>query len=533
MTVTAEGKTMKALMLYDTMAAEKRPLSFLENGRCSIYSCGPTTYDFAHIGHARAALLPDLIVRLLRRQGVQVKYARNVTDIDDKIIHRAAENGEDPMALSARFTEAYLADMRALRMLVPDVQPKVTTHIGQIVPMIEKLIGGGYAYARDGDVFYRVRRFSAYGRLSGRNVDDMQAGARVEVDSRKEDPCDFALWKAAKSGEPAWDSPWGRGRPGWHIECSAMAACHLGETFDIHTGGRDLLFPHHENELAQTQAVFGESSSARFWVHNGFVNFAGEKMSKSLGNFFTVREVLALYHPEVLRYMLMSVHYRSPLNFDVDVECPQCRAMLDAEAQSAGICASCGYRASPEELRKNVRFPGLEDADERLLYVYETLRGAAQVVERAGYAVDDGEVLPAIEGMGEAFLASMLDDLNTAGALAALSEPLKEANRLVQTGKGVNKQVRLRSLARFGEMMKDVARVLGVFERPPHDVLLERRTLKARRVNLDVSAVEALVRERETARRTKAWGRADEIRTRLSELGVSVQDGPEGSTWSL
>lgn len=524
---------MKPLMLYDTLAAEKRPLSFLQDGRCSIYSCGPTTYDLAHIGHARAALVPDLLVRLLRKRGVQVKYARNLTDVDDKIILRAAEHGEEPLALSARYAEAYLADMRVLRMLVPDVQPKVTTHIEQIVPMIEKLVERGYAYALDGDVYYRVRRFADYGRLSRRNVDDMQAGARVEVDRRKENPCDFALWKAAKPGEPAWGSPWGCGRPGWHIECSAMAACHLGETFDIHTGGRDLLFPHHENELAQTRAVYGADSSARFWVHNGFVNLAGEKMSKSLGNFFTVREILALYHPEVLRYMLMSVHYRSPINFDVKVECPRCRAALDTEAQSAGACAACDYRAPPEELRGNVRFPGLEEADERLLYVYETLSGAANVVARAAYTPDGGEVLPAIEGMWEAFLASMLDDLNTAGAIAALSEPLKEANRLVQVGKGVNKRVRLRSLARFIEVMRDVSSVLGVFERPAREVLAERRNLKARRVNLDVGQVEALVQEREAARVAREWARADEIRARLMELGVSVQDGPEGSSWSL
>ena len=524
---------MKPLMLYDTLAAEKRPLTFLKDGRCGIYCCGPTTYDMAHIGHARAALLPDLLVRLLRKLGVDVKYVKNFTDVDDKIIVRAAEQGEEPMALSARYADEYLKDMSALRMLIPDVQPKVTTHIDRIVPMVERLVESGFAYPLNGDVYYRVKSFPAYGRLSKRNVDDMQSGARVEVDTRKENPCDFALWKSAKPGEPAWDSPWGRGRPGWHIECSAMAACHLGETFDIHTGGRDLLFPHHENELAQTQAVYGEGSSARFWMHNGFVNFAGEKMSKSLGNFFTVREVVALYHPEVLRYMLMSVHYRSPLSFDVEVVCPKCQAVLDTEAQASGVCPACGYSTSSEELKKSVRFPGLEEADERLAYVYETLVGAAQVIARAGYTQDEGEVLPGIEGMWDAFLAPMVDDLNTAGAIGVLSEPLKEANRLVQTAKGVNKQVRLRSLARFIEAMKDVASVLGVFEREPADVLAERRTLKARRENLDIAAVEALVAERQDARRAKEWSRADEIRARLTELGVSVQDGPEGSTWSL
>ncbi len=531
------------LIIYDTLSGQKRPLETLQPGKCTVYCCGPTVYDMSHIGHALAASMPDLLVRFLRHQGLEVTYARNITDVDDQIIKRAAENGLSCDAIAERYTAEYQSDLRALGLLEPDVQPKVTEHIAEILELIESLLAGDMAYVADGDVYFRVTAFPAYGCLSKRKLDDMQAGARVEVDARKQHPMDFALWKAAKPGEPSWDSPWGPGRPGWHIECSAMSTKQLGASFDIHTGGRDLIFPHHENEIAQYQGAHGERSYARYWMHNGFVNFGGEKMSKSLGNFFTIREVTKLYHPEVLRYFLISVHYRSSLNFDVEVLCPSCNAAMDREAQQQAICAACGYNSSAEELRSYVRFPGLEEADERLAYIYETLRNARAFVTTSkapsappakGGKGKAGTGLPAsIEHMVANVVEAMRDDLNTAAAIAALSEPLSEVNRLLASKKGVSKDVRWRSIDHFSTAMTTVGSILGVFEHNPEEYLLARRDLKAARIHLDVAKVQVLIDERAQARKDKAWERADEIRQELESMGVSVRDGTDGSTWAL
>jgi cysteinyl-tRNA synthetase len=286
------------ILLYDTLTASKRPLRTMVAGKCGVYCCGPTVYDASHVGHARAAVVPDVLVRLLRHEGYEVKYVRNITDVDDKIIRRANESSVAPREVSERWTAEYLRDLGEMGMCLPDVQPKVTDHMEGIIALVADLVDKGFAYAVDGDVYFRVASFSGYGKLSKRKLEDLRAGARVEVDERKEDPADFALWKAAKSGEPSWPSRFGNGRPGWHIECSAMSMRHLGVDFDVHCGGRDLVFPHHENEIAQSQAAHGEHTFARYWLHNGFVDFAGEKMAKSLGNFFTIREVLDLYHGE-------------------------------------------------------------------------------------------------------------------------------------------------------------------------------------------------------------------------------------------
>lgn len=521
-----------SLLLYDTLTASKRPLKLASAGECGVYCCGPTTYDMAHIGHARAAIAPDLLVRYLRSTGLKVKYVRNVTDIDDKIIARAAEAGETPEELSQRFTRAYREDMAALGNLAPDVEPLVTTHIAEIIAMVETLIAKGLAYPVDGDVYYRVQRFEGYGQLSKRKLDDMQAGARVDVDERKENPMDFALWKGAKPGEPSWESPWGPGRPGWHIECSAMSCKHLGESFDVHTGGRDLIFPHHENEIAQSQGALGPGSFAQHWMHNGFVNFAGEKMSKSLGNFFTVREVLDLYHPEVVRYAMLSVHYRSGINFDVEVPCPSCGALMPQAEQDAGTCSACGAQTSPELLRQRLRFPLLEEVDERVAYVYETITLASELLADVP---DDGagSVEPVVEGMLAAFLGALKDDLNTAAALAELSDALSLVNRLIASGKGTDRARRFGTLRRFVADMKQVAACLGCFERVPSEYLLERRALKLRRTGIQAQAVEALIAARAEARAAKDWARADEIRVQLDAMQVKLRDGAGGTTWSI
>ncbi len=521
------------ILVHDTFTATKRELELREPGRCGVYCCGPTVYDLCHVGNARAALVPDVVVRFLRQQGLQVKYVRNITDIDDKIIARANADGVPAMAVAERFADEYHRDMAALGMLTPDVEPRVSGHLPEIVALIERLLARGLAYVADGDVYYRVAAFADYGRLGKRRPEELLegAGSRVEVDARKESPLDFALWKAAKPGEPAWDSPWGPGRPGWHIECSAMCGSHLGETFDIHCGGRDLIFPHHENEIAQSQGAYGPGTFARYWLHNGFIDFAGEKMSKSLGNFFTTREVLALHDPETVRYFLLTVHYRSGLNFDVRVDCPACGAELDREAQDRGRCEACGAEPGREALRARVRFPGLEEADDRLAYVYATLAGARRLLREAGAAAP---AAPAGPGpLLAAFCEHMRNDFNTSGALGTLSRPLAEANTLLAAAKGVDKAARLLWLAGFLADMDQVARILGCFGDDADVWLQRRRDRRAQQAGLDLGRVESLLAERRQARAAKDWARSDAIRDELAALGLVVKDGPAGTTWDF
>ncbi|MCB9568372.1 MAG: cysteine--tRNA ligase [Myxococcales bacterium] len=529
------------IVLYDTLSASKRPLELLEPGRCRIYTCGPTVYDMSHIGHARAAIVPDVLVRTLRELGVEVTYARNVTDIDDKIIRRAAEEGSTPGAVAERYTAEYHRDLADLGCLEPDVEPRVTAHVPEIISMIEALVERGLAYASDGDVYYRVAAFAPYGALSKRSLEDMQAGARVEVNERKENPLDFVLWKGAKPGEPAWASPWGEGRPGWHIECSAMSRRYLGDTFDVHVGGRDLIFPHHENEIAQSQGACGVGTFARHWVHNGFVDFAGEKMSKSLGNFFTIREVTALYPAEALRFFLLGVHYRSGINFDVEVPCPGCGAPLSTDEQHGEACPHCGARLEVDELRRRVRFPGLEEADDRVKAIYETLERAQVFLNGPGggqgaVAPEPPEVpvSPAVADMLSRFRAAMSDDLNTAAAIACLSEPLREVNRLlVAKKKEVDPVQRRATIARFLRDMAAVSRFLGIFGADPGTYLRARRDRKAARLGLDTAAIEALLARREQARAEKRWKEADALRDELASRGVVVNDAAGHSSWTL
>ncbi len=536
MTELAANPAVAPLALYDTLSATKKPLALLEPGRCKLYVCGPTVYDMSHIGHARAAVIPDILVRTLRAAGIEVLYVRNITDVEDKIIRRAADEGVTPEVITTRYTAAYHQDLDALHCLRPDIEPRVTENIPPIVELIARLVANGLAYASDGDVYFRVARFEHYGALSKRSLDDMQAGARVEINERKESPLDFVLWKGAKPGEPQWDSPWGPGRPGWHIECSAMSLRHLGETFDLHGGGRDLIFPHHENEIAQSQGACGHGSFARHWLHNGFIDFAGEKMSKSLGNFFTIREVLNLYVPEALRYFLLGVHYRSGLNFDVEAPCPACRQILSPEAQQASHCPACTAPLELARLRAHVRFPGLEEADERVAYVYDTLLRCQRAVAaepESAIPTPQNNVASAVSGMLPAFLAALRDDLNTAAAIAALSEPLREVNRQLEFRKKPEIASRRPTLERFLADMRAVSQHLGLFADDPAGYLRERRDRKAARLRLDVAEVERLLRMREAARAKKDWKEADRLRAELGLLGVTLQDGAEGSTWNL
>jgi len=394
------------MQIYNTLTRRKEPLVPIEPGHVRMYVCGMTVYDLCHIGHARVLVVFDMVARYLRARGLRLTYVRNITDIDDKIIVRAQENGETIEALTARFIAAMHEDAAALGVQPPDLEPRATGHIPGIVRMIERLIAKGYAYAApNGDVYYRVRRFAAYGRLSGKTLDELQVGARVEVDEAKQDPLDFVLWKAAKPGEPAWDSPWGRGRPGWHIECSAMSTEKLGNHFDIHGGGADLQFPHHENEIAQSEAATGEPF-VNVWMHNGFVRVDDEKMSKSLGNFFTIREVLQQYDAEVLRYFILASHYRSPLNYSTEA---------------------------------------LDQARAALTRLYTALNGLSPDIEATHAAVDK-------------FHAAMDDDFNSPVALSVLFELARDVNKSREAGTP--------DLKAAGAL-KRLAGELGLLEREP------------------------------------------------------------------
>ena len=500
--MSRDGAEPPEVRLYDSFRKQKVPLQTVEPGAVSIYLCGPTTYDAAHIGHAYSAICFDVIRRSLAWLGYGVRFVRNVTDVDDKIIARANETGEPALDLSARYAEDYNRDMGCFGVLPPDVEPLVSTHIPDIVALIERLVDRGMAYAADGDVYFQVDRFAPYGRLSGQSIDELRAGARVEVDERKRSPVDFALWKAAKPGEPSWPSPWGAGRPGWHIECSAMVARHLGETFDIHGGGKDLIFPHHENEIAQSQGAFGDGTFARYWMHNGFLNLAGEKMSKSLGNVFSCPQVASAAGPEAMRMFVVSHHYRSPVNFEM---------------------ASEGDRAV---------FRDLEAADRRLDYFYTTLR---RLDDFPGPPPDDldGEVVPEARALVPAAIEALRDDFNTPVVVAALGEAARAANKLLDEGKGIAKPVRRRSLARLARDMRDVSGALGLLASEPAAFLAARRDRLAARRGIDTGEVARLLGERAQARADRDFPRADAIRETLQSRGVEVLDTASGADWRV
>ncbi len=497
------------IRLYDTARREKVALEPQQEGKLGIYVCGPTVYDMCHVGHARCYVAFDVMVRHLRHRGLEVTYVRNITDVEDKIINRAAEQGEDPIALSARFADEFHADMEALCNHRPDMEPRVSDHIEDIVQLTQSIMDGGHAYEVDGDVYFEVDSYAAYGSLSRRNLDDLRAGDRVKVDERKRNPLDFALWKSAKPGEPSWDSPWGKGRPGWHIECSAMSSRYLGQTFDVHGGGMDLIFPHHENEIAQSCSVSGEGTFARHWAHNGFINVRTKesakevKMSKSLGNFFTIREVLKRYEPEALRLFLLGTHYRKPLSFELE--------WLDDD---------------------EARFVSLEDAEGRLTYTYTTLDRIRQALA-VGKDVGPGEVLPPAADFAERFHQVMDDDFNTAAAVGLTSELLTLGNRLLDQPKSASKKVRRRTLAAILEAMGLVSEVLGVFGTAPDVFLARLRDKLCVARGIDPEQVERSIEERNAARKGKDFARADAIRQELTDARVELMDGPGGTSWRV
>jgi len=468
------------LAFYNTLTRTKEPFVPLTPGTASLYVCGVTVYDYCHVGHARSLIFFDSLARYLRWRGYELKFVRNITDIDDKIINRAAERGEPWDALADRFATAMREDAAALGCLPPDIEPRATAHIEEMIEIIRQLETRGIAYhVGGGDVFFSCAEYARYGELSHRDADEMLAGARVDVDARKRSPMDFALWKGAKPGEPSWKSPWGEGRPGWHIECSAMSVKYLGQPFDIHGGGEDLIFPHHENEAAQSCGATG-GDFVRYWIHHAFVRIDREKMSKSLGNVFTIREVLEQIEAEGLRLHLLSTHYRSPLDFSI---------------------------------------AGVGESTRALLRAYETLARAEEAgVRDPGYAFDSPEAVELVDMMD--------DDLNTARVVGLAFDAVREINRLLDAG-------RLSEAARPVGLLRAAGATLGVFLRPPSEFLETFRRKRASNTGISAAEVEALIAERTAARKARDFARADQLRAELSERGVMLEDGPNGTTWKL
>lgn len=482
------------MQLYNTLGRRKEEFSPVHPGKANMYVCGITAYDLCHIGHARSALVFDVLSRHLRHMGLAVRFVRNFTDVDDKIINRANKEGRDWREVAQTYIDAFHEDMDRLGVLRADEEPRATDFIPQIQALCARLIESDKAYPTpSGDVYFRVRAYEPYGKLSGRSLDELLSGARVAPGEEKEDPLDFALWKAAKPGEPFWESPWGKGRPGWHIECSAMSQPYL--PLDIHGGGQDLIFPHHENEIAQSEAACS-CTLARFWVHNGFVQVNAEKMSKSLGNFKTIRDILESYLPETLRFFLLGKHYRSPIDFSAD---------------------------------------SMDEAERAQHRVYTALFEAEKALTREKWKKTPlpPEMAQEWADLPRAFDAAMDDDINTAQALGQVFAQVRLVNRLLED-KGLRAGEAARALlGEFLDRARGWERRLGLFGQSPRAFLADLRAQRARRRNIDVARVEELLLKRQEARAAKDFALSDSLRQEVLDLGVSVRDTPDGQVWDL
>ncbi len=476
-----------ALRVYNSLGKKKEHFEPLEPGKVRMYVCGPTVYDSCHIGHARSVIVFDVIVRYLKAKGFDVTYVRNFTDVDDKIIDKANQLGIDSRELAEKFIKEFHEDMDALNVERATIEPKATEHISQIIQFIEKLMKRGFAYRINGDVYYSVEKFKEYGKLSGRRLEDMEAGARVEIDERKHNPFDFVLWKSSKPGEPVWESPWGRGRPGWHIECSAMSNEYLGETFDIHGGGKDLSFPHHENEIAQSESIFGKPF-VKYWIHNGFVNIDQEKMSKSLGNFLMIKDVIKTYHPEVVRLFLLSNHYRSPIDF-TDKAMDEARSGLD----------------------KIYAF--LERAEEKIGLI-------------SGQDVETGDCW-------QRFCEAMDDDFNSARGIGILFDTVRSINRLLdQYQDNLSKKIKKTIQSNQSDILR-IGNILGILLEPPRVYFDKKRFQGLEQKSIDPAVIDKRVKEREEARKANDWEKADQIRKQLADMNIILEDRPDGTIWKI
>ncbi|MFC0013902.1 MULTISPECIES: cysteine--tRNA ligase [Allobacillus] len=460
------------IKLYNSLTRKKEEFQPIEEGKVKMYVCGPTVYNYIHIGNARPAIVFDTVRRFLEYVGYEVEYVLNFTDVDDKLIKAAKELGEEVPDIAERFIKAYKEDVSKLHVQEAVHHPRVTESMEEIIAFIEGLIEKGFAYEVDGDVYYRTRKFEEYGKLSHQSIDELRSGARIQVGEKKDDPLDFALWKKAKDGEISWESPWGEGRPGWHIECSAMAKKYLGETIDIHAGGQDLTFPHHENEIAQSEAN-NDKTFANYWIHNGYIQIENEKMSKSLGNFILVKDIIEQFDPNIIRFFMLSVHYRNPINFSQSVI---------------------------ENTRNS--FDRIQTAYQNLLYRKET---------SVNLTDNHAQWMDSIDAHRSSFIEEMKDDFNTANAISVLFELAKDANRYLE-----NKQTDTTVIDVFIELFEEITGVLG---------------LKLETEELLDEEIEQLIEERVQARKDRNFGRADEIRDLLDEKGIVLEDTPQGTRW--
>ncbi|HPO96512.1 MAG TPA: cysteine--tRNA ligase [Bacillota bacterium] len=477
------------LKVYNTLTKTKEEFIPKEPGKVSIYACGITPYNYAHIGNSRPAVFWDCVRRFLKYRGYQIHFVQNFTDVDDKIINRANQLQQHPLELAAEYAKIYLEDLEKLNVLKADDYPKVSEHIPEVINMIQVLIEKGYAYEVNGDVYYEVRKFKDYGKLSGRDLDDLQAGARVEVNEAKRDPMDFALWKAAKPGEISWDSPWGKGRPGWHIECSAMSIKYLDGGFDMHGGGEDLVFPHHENEIAQSEAYLG-SVFARYWLHNAFVTVSGERMGKSMGNFSTIRDVINQFPPKVVRFWLIGTHYRNPIGFGAE----------ELQAAARGLERLETAKFNWEHLLSQQLSGNDTDANE----------------------AEISSIKDRIAKTKQEFIAGMEDDFNTPQALASLYELVREVNRWTQDKAFSLTLVTKGALKEAYDVLVELGDVLGIFYQE-----------QAGNPAIDVAEIESLIEQRTQAKKDKNWALADQIRDQLKAKGVILEDTPQGVRWRL
>ncbi|BCS89374.1 cysteine--tRNA ligase [Pseudodesulfovibrio sediminis] len=484
------------MRLYNTLKRQKEEFVPANGNDVNMYVCGITAYDLCHIGHARSSVVFDVLYRYLQHKGYNVNFIRNFTDIDDKIIKRANEVGQEAGAIAEKFIGEFYVDMDKLSILRPTVEPKCTEHIPEMIALTERLIQKGHAYPTpSGDVYFKVRSFEGYGKLSGRNIDELESGARIDPGEEKQDPLDFALWKGAKPGEPSWESPWGQGRPGWHLECSAMSEKYSSLPLDIHGGGQDLSFPHHENEVAQTEADTGKAF-ANYWVHNGFVQINSEKMSKSLGNFFTIRDILDQFLAETLRYFLLTMHYRSPLDFSFDA---------------------------------------LEEAEKGIKRIYAALAQIEVELAKTKWKKSPfpEELTTELDEIEKHWNEAMEDDMNTAGAIGHIFSAIRLAGRVAED-KNLRKSEGGRDLfARIKEDVAGWAKVLGIFERVPAEFLTELRDNRAVRASIDPAKVQEFLEARDEARKNKDFKKSDDIRMALNAMGVDVMDTPDGATWDV
>jgi len=491
-----------ALRVYNTLTGGKEPFEPLTPGEVGMYVCGVTVYDHCHIGHARANIVFDIVFRYLQYAGYKVTYVRNYTDIDDKIIKRANERGISCAQLTEQYIRAFDEDMQALGLAQPTHQPKATDYVPQIVALVESLVARGLAYPSGGDVYFAVEQFPAYLKLSKRNLEEMQAGARIAPGEQKRNPMDFALWKAAKPDEPSWPSPWGPGRPGWHIECSAMSMDLLGPSFDIHGGGKDLVFPHHENEIAQSEGATGKPF-VKYWLHNGFVNINQEKMSKSLGNFFTIKEILDKFDPEVVRFFIISAHYRSPIDFS------------DQNLEDAKAGLSRFYE---------------------LLHAADTLLASQPVPAQTPCpTIQDGEreIYDRVEMVDERFAEAMDDDFNTALAIGHLFDLVRGLNRLIGERRFDECPLSLAVLNDGVRKLRRLGGVLGLFASEPGAWLEKQKQSGLAGSSLQPEAIEQLIAERQQARKDRDFARADAIRDQLAAEGIELLDSAAGTTWKV